>query len=144
MSLSNEEKERFNLGGHFEWYLLHDNGQLARATGSWRCPLGEHSNNKSVKVKTDAVYCYGCNKEFSLAKREKKEFPELPKVPDLAADDLFIGTDEAYAKVMVTRMVIISFIQDGVCTFGMRIYGVTEKIKHFTKLKICTHTCLLN
>eukprot|EP00944_MAST-04C_sp_MAST-4C-sp1_P008505 g8505.t1 len=102
-ALSNEEKERFNLVGQFEWYLVKDNGQLARAKDSWICPFQvEHSNNKTVKVKNNAVYCYGCDKEFSLAKREKKEFPELPKVPDLRGDDLFIGTDEAYAKIMVT------------------------------------------
>jgi hypothetical protein len=102
-ALSNEEKERFNLEGQFEWYLLKNNGQLARAKDSWRCPFQvEHLHNKTVKVKTDAVYCYGCNKEFSLAKREKKEFSELPKVPHLLPDDLFIGTDKAYAKIMLT------------------------------------------
>ena len=100
-ALTNEDKERFNLQGNLEWYLVKHDGQLARAMGPWRCPFQvEHFNNKTVKVKSNAVYCFGCDKEFSLTKRGK--FHELPMVPDLLPVDLFMGTDEAYAKMMLT------------------------------------------
>ena len=53
-------------------------------------------------MKESAVYCYGCDKEFSLTKRVKNVFPELPVVPNLIPGDFFIGTDEVYAKIMLT------------------------------------------
>jgi hypothetical protein len=93
-SLSEDEKKRFHLCGDLVWYSDQEDGRLVKGNGPWICPFGrKHTNNKCCKIKKDAVYCFGCVKEFSLTKRQK--------LAELLPDDLFFGTDEAYAKTMI-------------------------------------------
>ena len=67
--------------------------------------LVQHSNIDSAETYSefeDPTMMCNFHEELSLTKRVKNVFSELPVVPNLIPRDFFIGTDEVYAKIMLT------------------------------------------
>ena len=99
--LTDEEKERYKLEGDFVWGQQREDGWVyIKATSDvWRCPFDVHKDNRQVSVCGTKVYCHGCGQTSSVAKKQRLDL--LPQVPDIEPEDLYVGSDECYAKTML-------------------------------------------
>ena len=99
--LTDEEKERYKLEGDFAWGQQREDGWVyIKATSeAWRCAFKEHQSNRQVSVCGNKVYCLGCDHTYSITKKQRLGL--LPEVPDIEPEDLFVGSDECYAKTML-------------------------------------------
>ena len=106
-ALSAAEKADYGLVGDFVWGAKKEHETRIKATSiDWQCPAGErHESNRQVSISKNLVYCYACDYRYNPGKRKKIQTglkTVLPSVPDIEPADLFYGTDECYAKIMMS------------------------------------------